>query len=104
MKLGIDVSYHNGKVDFEAAKARGVEFVIARCGYGPKTTLDCTIDETFLTNVEQAHKHGLQVGTYFYSYALNPEEAKYEASFIKDFINKSGILLNMNFYYDIDYF
>ena len=100
MKLGLDVSYHNGKVDFEAAKAHGVEFIIARCGYGPKRKMECSLDETFFDNVERAHKAGLQVGTYFYSYALTPEEAHMEGKWVKDLITSSGILLERGIWLD----
>lgn len=102
MKLGIDVSYHNGRVDFEAAKARGVEFVIARCGYGPKVKMECTLDETFFNNVNAAHQAGLEVGAYFYSYALTPEEAHMEGKWAKDLITLSGISLEKFFAFDME--
>ena len=102
MKLGIDISYHNGLIDWQAVKNAGVEFIIARCGYGPKVKWECTLDETFFTNVEQAHKHSLNVGTYFYSYALTPDEARDEGKWVKDLITNSGISLEHFIGFDIE--
>ena len=31
---GIDVSYHNGDIDWAKVKAAGISFALLRCGYG----------------------------------------------------------------------
>ena len=95
MQLGIDISYHNGQVDFEAVKAKGVKFVIIRCGYGYKNKWTISIDDNFLDNYYKAKKNNLLVGTYFYSYALAPEEAKNEGEEVKDFLMKNNIQLDI---------
>ncbi|MEG0367900.1 MAG: GH25 family lysozyme [Coprobacillus sp.] len=72
--FGLDLSKHNGKVNFENIKKAGHDFVILRAGYGSST-----IDPLFETYYQQARQAGLQIGTYWYSYALNVEQAKQEA-------------------------
>ena len=68
---GVDVSFHNGDIDWQALKAAGIDFAICRTGYGKSS-----IDETFQRNVEDAHKAGLICGAYHYSYALTPSFAR----------------------------
>ena len=73
---GIDISSHNGKVNFEQVKQDGIDFVIIRAGYGKSTTQK---DTYFETNYENAVKSGLHVGAYWYSYANDENEALQEA-------------------------
>ena len=79
---GIDVSSHQGGIDWRQVKEAGVEFAFVRIGYrgyGPEGTL--VEDEYALNNIDAAHEAGLLVGGYFFSQAVNEEEAKEEASF-----------------------
>lgn len=69
MKNGIDVSYHNGVIDWAKVKKDGYDFAIIRAGYG-KTT----IDKQFLNNVNNAIKHGFGIGFYWFVYGVNVEE------------------------------
>ena len=78
---GIDVSYHNGDIDWQAVKNAGMDFAICRTGYGRSG-----IDETFQQNVECAHRAGLIVGAYHFSYALTQSDAVNEALFCKNII------------------
>lgn len=71
-KYGIDISKHNGIIDFNEVKKNN-DFVIIRIGYST------TIDQMFKTNYEKAKKAGLKVGGYWYSYALNKDKAIQEA-------------------------
>lgn len=67
--LGIDISKHNGKVDFGRVKLDGYAFVIVRAGYG------LTPDPMFIDNVTRAIKAGLKVGAYWYAYwTVSPED------------------------------
>ena len=51
-RFGVDISSANGKVDFAALKAAGVEFVLIRCGYGND---DASQDDgQFFENVRKA--------------------------------------------------
>lgn len=79
---GIDVSYHDGKIDFKAVKKAGVEFVIIRVGYrGYGKSGSLNADPNFAVNMKNAIDAGLPVGVYFYSQALNEVEAIAEANF-----------------------
>ena len=73
---GLDLSKHNGTVDFNAIKNAGNSFVILRAGYGKVTSQKDTKFEEYYAGAKKA---GLDVGAYWYSYALNTSEAKQEA-------------------------
>lgn len=77
MYKGIDVSSHNGKIDWSKVKAAGVEFAIIRVGWGSDLTKQD--DSTALFNMIECEKLGIPYGVYLYSYALNNEQAKSEA-------------------------
>ena len=69
---GIDVSKHNGAIDFTAVRNAGFEFAILRAGYGK---YESQKDPRFEENYRAAKAAGLHVGSYWYSYALSPDEA-----------------------------
>ena len=75
-KKGIDVSVHNGIIDWQRVKNAGVEFAILRAGYGrfPEQK-----DENFEMNYAGAIAAGIPLGVYWYSYATTVEEAIQEA-------------------------
>lgn len=74
---GIDVSAHNGKIDWKTVRADGVQFAILRAGLGKFSSQK---DERFDENYTNAKAAGLPVGAYWYSYATTVEEAKQEAA------------------------
>lgn len=79
---GIDVSSHNGTIDWNAVKNDGITFAFIRVGYrGYGTSGKIGEDEMFRTNIQGALNAGLQVGVYFFSQAISPEEALEEAEF-----------------------
>lgn len=80
MTRGVDISVHNGAVDFAALKAAGIQFVIIRCGYG--SDYASQDDERFAENVRKAEAAGMPWGTYLYSYATTREMAKSEAQHV----------------------
>ncbi|MCD8083263.1 MAG: glycoside hydrolase family 25 protein [Clostridiales bacterium] len=82
---GVDVSYYQGEIDWEQVKAAGMEFAILRIGYrGYGTAGTLNIDAKFYDNIEGAQKAGLDVGVYFFSQAVDEEEAAEEAEFVID--------------------
>ena len=89
--FGIDVSKHNGNIDWNAVKNSGVEFVIIRCGYRGSATGVLVEDPKFKTNIQGAINAGLKVGIYFFSQAVNEVEAVEEASMTISLINKYKI-------------
>lgn len=83
MLKGIDVSKHNGTIDWPKVKAAGIDFVIIRAGYGKVATQK---DSKFEENYLNAKKAGLHVGAYWYSYAKDEDEALEEAKLFSDTI------------------
>jgi GH25 family lysozyme M1 (1,4-beta-N-acetylmuramidase) len=73
---GIDVSVHNGIIDFAKVKAAGIEYVIIRAGYGREISQK---DMYFERNYKAAKAAGLLVGAYWYSYADSVSAAQKEA-------------------------
>lgn len=73
---GINVSEWQGKIDWNAVAANNVDFAIIRAGYGRYESQE---DAYFEQNYNGAKAAGLDVGTYWYSYARTPEEAIREA-------------------------
>lgn len=73
---GIDVSHWQGRIDFEKVKSQGYSFVMINAGYGKYISQK---DENFEKNYAAARKAGLNIGTYWYSYALTEADALAEA-------------------------
>ena len=74
---GIDVSQWQGNIDFNAVKKSGIDFVIIRAGYGREISQK---DLYFEQNYKRAKAAGLNVGAYWYSYAVSADDAKKEAN------------------------
>ncbi len=79
--LGVDVSEHQGKIDWPKVREAGVEFAMIRLGYRGYTEGGLFPDPYALENLQEARKAGLKVGAYFYSQAITPEEAREEAEY-----------------------
>ena len=73
---GVDVSVYQGNIDWNKAKADGIEFAIMRAGYGKYVSQK---DKYFDQNMQNAKAAGLPCGVYWFSYALTPEDAIKEA-------------------------
>lgn len=79
---GIDVSKHQGSIDWNAVAADGVEFAFIRValrGYGTGKLVE---DEYFEENIQGAVSAGIKVGVYIYSQAVNEEELLEEANLV----------------------
>ena len=95
---GIDVSHHDGTIDWEKVKAAGIDFVIIRCGYGQnKTSQD---DRQWARNVSECERLGIPYGVYLYSYATDTNEALSEAQHVLRLIN--GHNLSYPVYFDME--
>ena len=70
-KIGIDVSKHNGTIDWNKVKASGIKFAMIRAGYGSSH-----IDEQFKRNVTECNRLEIPCGCYWFSYALNTDQAR----------------------------
>jgi GH25 family lysozyme M1 (1,4-beta-N-acetylmuramidase) len=83
---GIDVSRYQYEIDFEAVKASGVDFVIIRLAYRGYESGKIVFDKYAHSNLEKAAEAGLDIGVYFFSQAITPEEAEEEAYFVLEAI------------------
>ena len=77
VKKAIDISHHNGVIDFEKLKNAG-DYVIIRCGYGQDMTSQD--DKKWERNVKECERLGIPYGVYFYSYAKT--KAKIEGEIV----------------------
>ena len=77
---GIDVSRHNGNIDWAAVKNSGIDFAIIRTSYGWENW-DHQTDSQLINNINGAKAVGIPIGAYHYSYATTVEEALKEADF-----------------------
>ncbi len=85
--LGVDVSEHQGTIDWQAVKNAGMDFVILRVGYRGMTEGLLNVDATFEQNYQGAVDAGLKVGVYFFSQAVTEKEAQQEADFVLETLN-----------------
>ena len=91
---GIDVSVHNGNIDWQKVKT---DFCIIRAGYGKSISQK---DPNFEKNYAGAKATGIPVGAYWYSYALTPAEAEAEARVFLEAI--SGKQFEFPVWFDIE--
>lgn len=80
--MGIDVSAHQGRINWAQVRESGVEFAMIRCGFRGQTAGAIYEDQYFKTNVAGAAANGIKVGIYFYSTAVNEQEALEEAAWV----------------------
>ena len=86
MKKGIDISYHQGKIDFAKVKKAGIEFVIMRSSYRQK------VDSKFHEYVKGCDDNDISIlGVYHFIYALNDQQALEEAKFCVSEVQKAGL-------------
>ena len=91
---GIDVSKHNGVIDWDKVI---VDFAIIRIGFG---MYENQKDEMFERNYSEATKVNIPVGVYHYSYAKSVDEAIKEAELVIKWLN--GRKLDLPVYFDIE--
>lgn len=90
---GIDVSRHNGEIDWAKVKESGVDFAFIRVGYRGSSEGKMTSDDTFETNIKGALRNNIKVGVYFFSQAVSEAEGIEEADFVLDAIEPYNITL-----------
>ena len=95
---GIDVSSYQNDIDFAAVEASGVDFVMIRLGYRGYESGKIVYDKYARANLEKAIEAGLDVGVYFFSQSITPEEAEEEAYFVLSAIE--GYDITMPIVYD----
>lgn len=88
---GIDVSKWQEEIDWQKVKDSGIELAIIRAGYRGRDVGGIYEDDYFQSNIEQATKLGLDVGIYFFSYAISKEEAIEEANWCINKLKQYGM-------------
>ena len=99
--VGIDVSYYNGSINWQAVKAQGIDFAIIRVGGRTWSEGKLYDDYRTVEYFTQAKNAGLKVGAYFYSTAINAQEAVEEASVALNTLN--GVSLDYPLFFDTEY-
>ena len=94
MKQGIDVSAHQGKIDW---KKVNIDFAILHAGFGKVISQK---DEYFDANYSGAKAAGIPIGAYWYSYAMTPDEARQEADVFLEVIKSKQFEYPV--YFDIE--
>lgn len=98
-RQGVDVSHHQGAIDWARVKAAGYDFAFIRIGYrGYGTTGSVNLDREFYNNLKGAQAAGIDVGVYFFSQAISKEEAIEEAEFVLDALK--GVALELPVVFD----
>ena len=96
MVNGLDVSTYQNDIDWQQAKADGIDFAIIRVGYrGYGSEGKLNPDDYYVKNLEGARKAGLLVGIYFFSQAVTELEAIAEAEYAVELLHEAGV-------YDLD--
>lgn len=93
----IDVSEHQGKINWEKVKPQ-IDGAILRCGYG--MDIEKQDDTYFKRNADECTRLGIPFGVYLYSYADNNEKAKSEAAHVLRLIK--GYKLSFPVYLDLE--
>ena len=95
---GIDVSKHQGKINWEKVNNSSVDYAIIRCGYGQDQYNQD--DEYWDINAKACEQYGIPYGTYLYSYADTVEKAASEAKHVLRLVE--GYDLSYPIYYDLE--
>ena len=96
----VDVSSHNGAINWATAKAAGVKAALIRCGYGSDAIK--YDDARYKANIEGALASGIVVGVYLYSYAKTVESAKSEAAHALRLISPYKDKIKLPIFYDLE--
>ncbi len=91
VSYGIDVSRHQGNIDWERVAKDGVDFAILRVGYRGSSSGTLNSDDRFTENVKGAKSAGIDIGVYFYSQAITEAEALEEAEYVLNIIDEYDI-------------
>lgn len=92
---GVDVSKHNGAINWGQVAASGIKFTFIKVG-----STNSGIDPYFASNITNAQAAGLKTGVYIYSYATTPEAAANEANLVLQWID--GYTVNYPVVFDLE--
>ena len=92
----MDVSTHQGQIDWNKVYNTGIYGVILRIGYWN------TEDQRFKENIAEVKRLGIPYGIYIFSYANTEGGAGIEADFTKNIISKYNLNPTLGIYYDLE--
>lgn len=98
---GIDVSYAQGDIDWNAVAHSNVKFAIIKVAGRGYVNGRLYKDRYFDNNIREAKKYGIKVGVYFFTGAISEAEAIEEASYCHSLI--SGYSLDLPVYFDYEW-
>lgn len=84
--VGIDVARYQGTIDWYEVAMSGVDFAMVRVGYRAQADGTIQEDPNARYNLQEASKAGIALGAYFFSTAIDEEEAKEEAAWVADIL------------------
>ncbi len=93
----IDVSAHQGIIEWDKVSASGIYGVILRIAAGCETE-----DVQLARNIAEVKKYNIPYGIYIYSYAENYNEGVLYAQFTKDVINRYSMNPTLGIYLDLE--
>lgn len=97
---GMDVSHHQGTIDWNKAAADSIRFAVIRAGFGKYASQE---DECFQANMKGALEAGIPVGVYWFSYAANPSDALLEAEVCHSILKPWKERLTLPVFFDFEY-
>ena len=96
--MGIDVSSHQGAIDWQEVANSGVRFAFIRLGYRGYNSGTLHIDEYAQENLNAARNVGIKIGAYFFSQAVTVAEAEEEARYALEILG--NLSLDLPLVYD----
>lgn len=96
-RRGVDVTYFQDAIDWTQVAGAGIDFAIIQVGYRGYTEGGLFEDSNYHSNIEGALAAGLDVGVYFFSQAVNVQEAIEEAEYVLDRIKGYSITMPVVF-------
>ena len=91
----VDISKHNGIIDFNSLLENDIKAIIIRAGYGSST-----VDKNFKTNIEKALSKNFDVGVYWFGYAYTVGQAEKEGEYCAKTIEPYKTELSLPVFYD----
>lgn len=98
MIKGIDVSRHQGDIDWKTVKKAGYSGVIIQSSYGWTH-----VDSCFKKNIERALKEGFKVGVYHFLYCVTPDETVANAQLFYDTVKPYMDKITLGYWNDWEY-
>ena len=88
---GIDVARYQGTIDWSRVGTSSVDFAMVRLGYRSEKDGSIVEDPNARYNLQEAQKHGIKLGGYFFSTAVSEEEAVEEAEWVAELVSQYSI-------------